>query len=237
MSPGFLAVLSEPGSLVTLDEFQDWYNNEHVPLRLDHLSSFLSGARYQAIDGTTPSWIALYEIDDTKTFQHESYTRLRENRSPREKDLIGRLEVLDRRTCGVLNVEEEERARTTGLRLGNPTGWLVTHGVEGDIGKWMESAFGELRKEGLVQGWVRTRVLEVLENGKTGVVPPYFVIHGMLWFDLCAGVVFVSHDAVKSEAFFDIIDTKEGAQISEVRKWGLYKSYPCIAQGNLVFEG
>jgi len=90
MAPGFLAVLSEPGNQVSLDEFHDWYDNEHIPLRLNHLPSFLSGARYQSIDEIKPSWIAAYEIDDTKTFSDQSYTVLREKRSQREEDVIGR---------------------------------------------------------------------------------------------------------------------------------------------------
>lgn len=67
----------------------------------------------------------VHEIDDTKTFKNQSYTVLREKRSRREKCIIGRLKVLDRRTCEV----SEDSMRTTGLRVGNPSRWVVTHGV------------------------------------------------------------------------------------------------------------
>jgi hypothetical protein len=201
MAPGFLAVLSEPGNQVSLDEFHDWYDNEHIPLRLNHLPSFLSGARYRSIDEVKPSWIAVYEIDDTKTFKDQSYTVLREKRSPREENLMGRLEVLDRRTCEVVQVREvggETSRRTTGLRVGNPSRWVVTHGIGitgGDedeeftgkeVVKWLNEVVTKLENNS-VGGWVKTRVLKVLESAKTGTnlnlgeeqsVLSYFVFHG-----------------------------------------------------------
>ena len=203
MAPGFLAVLSEPGNQVSLDEFHDWYDNEHIPLRLNHLPSFLSGARYQSIDEIKPSWIAAYEIDDTKTFSDQSYTVLREKRSQREEDVIGRLEVLDRRTCEVVSEEASARGKitTTGLRVGNPSRWVVTHGVgraaaadedeefKEAVMEWLNEVATKLENN-LVGGWVKTRVLKVLESAKTGTnlggssdgeqqsVPSYFIFHG-----------------------------------------------------------
>jgi hypothetical protein len=200
MAPGFLAVLSEPGTQVSLDEFHDWYDNEHIPQRLNHLPSFLSGARYQSIDAIKPSWIAVYEIDDTKTFNDQSYTVLREKRSQREEDLMGRLEVLDRRTCEVVGEVASSKRTTTGLRVGNPSGWVVTQGVgkavgipdedeeSKEVGKWLNEVVTKLKNNSVVlEGWVKTRVLKVLESAKTGTNPgaeqsvlSYFVFHGKL---------------------------------------------------------
>jgi len=246
MAPGFLAVLSEPGNQVSLDEFQDWYDNEHIPLRLNHLPSFLSGARYQSIDGIQPSWIAVYEIDDTNTFGDPSYTVLRETRSQREADLIGRLGVLDRRICEVVGEagEDDDDERTTGFRVGNPSRWVVTHGIgrppsggdedikEEAVGKWLDEVVTKL-KNSSVEGWVHTRVFKVLESGKTGVDLPvdeeevlsHFVLHE-----------FISEESANSASFREIIE-KHGSQLSlqfsEFRRWELYNAYPCVAQGNL----
>jgi hypothetical protein len=209
MAPGFLAVLSEPGNQVSLNEFHDWYDNEHIPLRLNHLPSFLSGARYHQSIGKKPSWIAVYDIDDTKTFKDPSYTVLREKRSKREEDLIGRLEVLDRRTCEFVREVGHGETRTTGLRVGNPSRWVVTHGIgtnntiggpridddEGDEFKevliWLYDVEKKL-KDSAVGGWVKTRVFKVLESAKTGMnvreeeeeeqsVLSYFVFHGKIF--------------------------------------------------------
>lgn len=202
MAPGFLAVLAEPGNQVSLDEFHDWYDNEHIPLRMNHLPSFLSCARYQSIDGIKPSWIAVYEIDDTKTFGDQSYTVLREKRSQREKDVMERLEVMDRRTCEVVREVDEGRGpRTTGLRMGNPSRWVVTHGVgraagEGvndntdseKVARWLNEVVTKLENNS-VDGWVKTRVLKVLDSAKTGAsgnsngdLLSHLVFHGGVLF-------------------------------------------------------
>jgi len=173
--------------------FADWYNNEHVPLRLNHLTSFLSGARYSASDSKTPSWVALYDIDDTATFSHESYTRLRANRSPREAALVKRLEILDRRTCEA-HTDSGESPLTSSLKSANPTKYLVTHGVawEGDaesekaVRDWAAKTVSDLKDR---SGWVRTRTFKVIDSLKTGLgvpegpeaqkVPIYFALHGV----------------------------------------------------------
>lgn len=100
----FLLVFSEPGGRVSLEEFQDWYNNEHIPLRLNHLPQFLSGARYQSIESGDDTWLSIYQVTHPDLFSHPSYTTLRENRSPREADLVKRLALLDRRCYHIVSV-------------------------------------------------------------------------------------------------------------------------------------
>ncbi|KAL4257074.1 hypothetical protein AB1N83_012930 [Pleurotus pulmonarius] len=230
MAAGFLAVLSEPGSQVSVDEFHDWYNNEHIPLRLNNLPSFLTGARYRASDGLTPSWIALYDIDSTSTFSDESYTRLRMNRSPREADLIKRLELLDRRTLAVYLDSGENSKKTSSLRCTNPTPILITHGLDcnaasggkGAVEAWWN---GLLETLTMTNGWVRSRVFECIDSGKVGTrinegresqdVPRYFVVHEY------------------TEIATLIRPSCPGVEIVEQREWELYRAYPCVAQGNL----
>ncbi|KAG6879803.1 hypothetical protein C0992_011354 [Termitomyces sp. T32_za158] len=233
MPLGFLVVFSEPGNQVTLEEFQDWYNNEHVPLRLNYLKSFLTGARFSAADSLKPSWLALYDIDDTSAFQHESYTRLRANRSPREADLVVRLEVLDRRTCEALS-DSGVSPITSSLASSNPTTYIVTHGIEvtmhGSIDDWTKDMFERLRS---VKGWVRTRSFKCIDNLKTGtsvsgkgpeeqIVSKYFILHE-----------FENPSAAVSSEFNNIIASCECFETVERRSWNLYRAYPGIAQSNL----
>ncbi|GLB40925.1 hypothetical protein LshimejAT787_0901400 [Lyophyllum shimeji] len=234
MHPGFLVVFSEPGTQVCLDEFQDWYNNEHVPLRMDYLRSFLTGARFSAADALKPSWLALYDVDDTSTFEHESYTRLRSNRSPREANLVARLEVLDRRTCEVV-VDSGPSAITSSLAASDPTKFVVTHGINFTPGQDINDLMATIvqRLQG-VKGWVRTRAFCCIDNLKTGTavagkgpeeqaVPKYLVLHEL------------QHASVaESAGFRSVVDaTREGVQIVDVRRWNLYRAYPGIAQGKL----
>ena len=206
MAPGFLAVPSQPSSQLPPEEFHGWYDEEHIPLRLNHLHSFLTGARYHAIDGkdrsdNRPAWLAMYDIDDTRTFGEESYTDLRKYRSERESSVMSRLDPLIRITGEVVGVwgaeEGEAGSSTTGLKLGKPSGCVVTHNLEAnsdkDVSEWAQEMANEA---GGVEGWVRLRVVKVLESGKTkmgaavnldeGDVGKYFVVQGTLLLSLCA---------------------------------------------------
>ncbi|KAJ7621303.1 hypothetical protein FB45DRAFT_1062310 [Roridomyces roridus] len=232
MAPGFLLVTAEPGAQVTLDEFQDWYNNEHVPLRLNYLPSFLTGARFSAADSLQPSWLAVYDIDDTATFSHESYTRLRANRSPREANLVQRLEVLDRRTYEFVS-DSGESALSSSYKPENPTSALVTVSLDfadgGDeaFRAWADEAFVALRG---VDEWIRTRTYKCIDNLKSGmgvpkgpeaqIVPKYLAVHEVSSLPIGA-------------AFSATANPGSKAQVKETRTWNLYRAYPCVAQGNL----
>lgn len=117
---GILLVFSDPGQTSTLEEFHDWYDTEHVPLRTQGFVEFRSAARYssQTIESplspstapaaTAPTsapkskafeagWGAAYTISTNDLYVNTAYSGLRSNRSPREADLVARLGVLDRR--------------------------------------------------------------------------------------------------------------------------------------------
>ncbi|KAJ2916638.1 hypothetical protein MD484_g3775, partial [Candolleomyces efflorescens] len=224
---GFLAVFSDPGSNATLAEFQDWYDNEHVPLRLNHLPSFLSGARYAAVDAQPqlPGWLAMYEIDDIASFRDPKYTVLREQRSERERELIGRLGVLDRRTAEVVVDTGERSERSTGMRVGNPSKFVLTVGV--DPGEDIEGKLGELgRKLGTLPGWVRTRIVRVFDKGVTGLNDKWTKIHIP---DYLAVVELTSK--LQQEDWESVV--VDELRLLDKRQWGIYNAYPCIAQGNL----
>ncbi|KAJ8082648.1 hypothetical protein PM082_008504 [Marasmius tenuissimus] len=214
----FLIVFSTPGNQVTQDEFQDWYNNEHVPLRLDNLDFFLSGARFRDPNPPqtplTTDWAAVYEITSAQVFQEPSYTGLREKRSAREASVIKRLGVLDRRTFGVLNVvEREEGGEWTGLNVGNPTQGIVTHKSTTD-----KVVVGEN-----VEGWQRTWILEGLDSGVT--------VEGKQVETAKDSGVFVVHEFASYDAARDFAGSLgQQAQYTEVRSWELYRAYPCIAR-------
>lgn len=141
----------------------------------------------------------MYDIDDTRTFTDRSYTDLRKNRSERETSVMGRLDVLIRisgEVMGVWGAEEGESGRsTTGLKLGKPSRCVVTHNLEVDDKDAMEWAQEIAKEAGKIEGWVRLRVVRVLESGKTkmeaavnldeGDVGRYFVVHGELLLHPC----------------------------------------------------
>lgn len=103
---GILLVYSDPGETSTLEEFQDWYDNEHVPLRTLRFTEFRSAGRYEVYESKhagseaktfKAGWAAAYTISSNGLYNNPAYSGLRTNRSPREAELVARLGVLDRR--------------------------------------------------------------------------------------------------------------------------------------------
>jgi len=103
--PGLLVVFAQTGANCTEQEFHEWYDDEHIPLRLSTLEPFATAARYVAIphdpsqapSEINPKFVAVYTISDNTIFGEERYTKLRANRSEREASVVKRLERLDRR--------------------------------------------------------------------------------------------------------------------------------------------
>jgi pimeloyl-ACP methyl ester carboxylesterase len=92
-TPGNLYVTMQPRSGLSLDQFHEWYNNEHGPTRLRLPQIFANGLRYQAVDGQQPEFLATYDVTDMAHLETETYLTLRANRSPREAATIGQVDV------------------------------------------------------------------------------------------------------------------------------------------------
>ncbi|GAA5981527.1 hypothetical protein JCM10908_004143 [Rhodotorula pacifica] len=209
-APGYLWVYSEPGKSATLEEFQDWYDNEHVPLRMQHIPEFETGARYQAADGLEPGWSAAYDIRSVALFSDNKYTRLRANRSKREGELVARLEVLDRRTAEKLGETSPPPPASEA-----PKFVFTIAGDERPDGETELARFKD------VKGWRRSHYHYVYDSLLIGygrepasnVAPTYAVIHE-----------FDTEDYVNSPVFKDATEGKK-----EVRRWKLYKATPNTA--------
>ncbi|KAF8885381.1 hypothetical protein CPB84DRAFT_1788379 [Gymnopilus junonius] len=259
MPKGFLAVSSLPSPSLPLSEYHAWYEEEHIPIRLNHLRSFLSGARYQAIDleqlnadsqeSLKPSWLAMYEIDSTQTFGDASYTSLREKRSEREKNVMSRLDVLVRRTGELVGVwGDPEGERSTGLKVERPSGWLVTHGVDVNVkeqpdkktdelvSRWAARVGENLQKEN--SAWVRIWVVKILEGGKTRMGKAI----GLDEDERAEYFIvheFLDEEAARSDTFqatlhSEVLAEEKGTvHVGDGRVWKLHKAYPCLAQGNV----
>ncbi|KDN52415.1 hypothetical protein K437DRAFT_220580 [Tilletiaria anomala UBC 951] len=125
---GLLLVFSEPGQNATLEEFHDWYDTEHVPLRTSRFPEFRSAARYQVISSAssfgsdassspawmTSGWAALYTISSNALYNNPAYANLRSNRSLREAELLSRVAILDRRIYTLQSDTEASSSSTEG---------------------------------------------------------------------------------------------------------------------------
>ena len=56
------------------EEFNRWYNEEHLPERLS-CPGFLSGRRFVAVEGG-PKYLALYDLENPEVLQSEPYQKI-----------------------------------------------------------------------------------------------------------------------------------------------------------------
>ncbi len=192
---GLLVVFMSPGPNVTLEEFHEWYDTEHVPLRINKFTTFKSAVRY-AVDATTltPSaakdgvevppvceWGAFYTVSSNATFADPAYTGLRSQRSEREAELFTRLAIVDRRIYKLeydsdLDSSITKERKRLGLKVqrqaDTPTR-LVTNSVDmlnedaqNEYNKWFDEEHAPLLSK--VPGWRRSRRFTLLDNGVNG---------------------------------------------------------------------
>lgn len=170
--PGFLAVAIQPGANTDPAAFHEWYNTEHGPLRM-RLPFITTGDRYKAIDGQKPEWSAIYDVSDLSMLEKRIYTRLREERSARERRVMGTFESLDRKIFSTFS----ERSKDSGFK--GPAAvnvWVKAVVKEEDLeafDKWYEEEHvGMLAK---IPGWLRTRRFRMLVGGAKGMPPQGYV--------------------------------------------------------------
>lgn len=76
---GLLAVWTDIPAAME-EEFNAWYDTEHVPERLS-VPGMLTAYRYTAVEGE-PKYLALYECTDEKVLQSEAYMKILKPGSP-----------------------------------------------------------------------------------------------------------------------------------------------------------
>ena len=175
MADSLFCVYSNPGSMPET-EYNDWYDNEHVPARLS-VPGFESVARYRALDGLEPPWLATYELVPG-TLDTPAYKALAETASDREKSIMSRL-ALERRLYGL--VEEHfaagaESADGPGLADGPApvvmaVSMSVPAGTEDDLAAYYAQEHYPMLLA--VPGWRRIRRYRLA----TGTGPMYLSLH------------------------------------------------------------
>jgi pimeloyl-ACP methyl ester carboxylesterase len=168
----------QPADDLPLDDFNDWYNNEHGPNRL-RLPFILNGIRYKAIDGLKPEWMAMYDTPDLENFTRPAYTNLRTRsvQSQRETQIMPNIEI--RRAFYSL---ESERSKANFLspesieEIGAPhilvAAKVTLHGKshQASYEEWFDKEHVPLLSK--VPGWRRSRRLSysALNEGHDSVV-------------------------------------------------------------------
>jgi hypothetical protein len=157
MADGLLYVYSDPGPVPEAD-FIDWYDNEHVPARL-RVPGIHAISRYRAADGLRPPWLALYDMVPG-TFDSPEYKALYDAASDREKSIMPRLAVLDRRVYDLIS-EDRPASRTPPDPAEGPAPTVmavsmsVPEGAEDDAAAWYAQEHIPMLLA--VPGWRRVR--------------------------------------------------------------------------------
>ncbi|GAW15144.1 hypothetical protein ANO14919_045530 [Xylariales sp. No.14919] len=174
-NPGSLYVTMQPQPGLSLQQFHEWYNNEHGPTRLKLPQIFTNGLRYRAADNQEPEFLAAYDVTSMSHLETEAYLGLRANRSPREAETIGQVEVkryfwdlaLSKQSPLFIPIEQlaDEEAEGLTLVAVQLTPKEAEHSVE-KIQAW----YGEEHMDMLskVPGWLRSRLFKTssLEKGE-----------------------------------------------------------------------
>ncbi|KAF2860692.1 alpha/beta-hydrolase [Piedraia hortae CBS 480.64] len=212
--PGYLAVAIQPGPDTDPESFHDWYNTEHGPLRL-RLPFITTGYRYRAVDGGKPEWIAVYNVSDLSWLESRIYTRLREERSVREKKVMGSFDSLDRKIY------------QTFLTVGNVKGPAPVQMIEtliieksnlDEVRQWLEKEYIPFISD--VPGWRRTRCFQTLVGGLEGLPPAHQV------------EIILVHDFEKDSGLKDVSWTSKPQLIvsRQCREWQHYLTFDSLKE-------
>lgn len=186
--PAYLLVFSEAGDKVPEEEFNNWYEEEHIPLRVP-IPAFLNWTRWKASDGAKPYWGASYDLTCYEDTLKAPYSTLAETRSEREKGIFKDCGVLERRTYDVYS-KNESIPKPSALFDPKKSAPFVTFvsvdlkaGQEEEYNKWYDEEHIPLIAT--IPGWIRSRRFVLKDwsragvEGQTNQIPPpkYLAVH------------------------------------------------------------
>jgi hypothetical protein len=150
------------------DAFNTWYDEEHVPLRLN-VPGFLSARRYRAASPDTDrQYLALYDLASLDVLRSEAYLRLPREPSERERAMLASIPLIDRRVVElVLDCPEWTRDAPHQLLFC----MTPPRDAEDDFVAWYREEHIPLLLE--VPGWRRVRLFRQVE----GSGPTFMAVH------------------------------------------------------------
>lgn len=170
-----------PHPSLPIEQFHDWYNNEHGPTRL-RLPFFTNGFRYRAIDRPSaghddekPEWTAIYDVTDMAVLAREPYLRLRNPpvKSQREFDTMKQISVVRKLYDFVESRESKDFKKLEDVDCEGEGNVLVAVSLvlhpgtdkKAELDKWYREEHVEMLSK--VPGWLRTRryVTSSLDSG------------------------------------------------------------------------
>jgi hypothetical protein len=75
------------------EEFNVWYNTEHIPQLLREVPGFLAGRRYVSVMGK-PKYVTIYDLADEKVDVNDAFLKVRQNRTPWTLRMVPKMQNL-----------------------------------------------------------------------------------------------------------------------------------------------
>src|ERR1700761_5934625 len=161
---GLLYVPASP-SPVSVEDFNDWYDNEHAPARLT-VPGIHNAYRYIADDDSKPEWMAMYDLDSPSVLKGEAYVKMYNSASENEARIKKEIGLLDRRVYELIKDYGSSSAAT-----GKPAECVLAISFDPsskitveDLQRWYDEEHVSLFQK--VPGWLRTRRYVLVEGGK-----------------------------------------------------------------------
>lgn len=141
------------------DGFNAWYDEEHVPNRLA-LPGVLGAWRYRATAPEEyPRYLALYDLQSVAVLQQADYLRLAAERSERERGMMARIPMIDRRVFDLILDGEAWTAAAPYLLT---VAMSPAPGGAEDFVAWYREEHIRMLLE--VPGWRRVRLFQQVEG-------------------------------------------------------------------------
>jgi len=117
------------------DEFDDWYDTEHIPERLS-VKGFLNAERWVAADGAKTA-LATYDLESLDVLKQESYVSKKgDGRSPWSKRIGRKTDLFSRLTAEQLSPGREAAPKNAGGLLMVATN--IASDVDKDFNAWYD---------------------------------------------------------------------------------------------------
>jgi len=190
MAPGILYVTMQPKESISVAQFQDWYNNEHGPLRL-RLSFCHNGFRYHAADLDGPGkgqdeWMAIYDLENVEGLNGAEYMKLRGPpcQTDREREIRPHLDInrrafdfISERSIPDFNkIEQNVGSEEKGNVMVAVALTLKPGRSSEELDRWYNEEHIDMLSK--VPGWRRTRRFKTASiDMKEGTEVEYLALH------------------------------------------------------------
>jgi hypothetical protein len=142
------------------DDFNAWYDNEHIPLRMG-APGFRSAQRYKADD--TKEYLAVYEMDAPDALQTPAYTEIKNRPSETTRSMLGAVSGFTRYIGSEIG---SVTSTSLGEMLGAPILYAVFFAVpderKADFDAWYATDHVPLLME--EAQWLGIRRFEILDG-------------------------------------------------------------------------